>query len=38
MWDKGIEERMRVQKEDPITYDEKGRITHIPDWAYDDMF
>jgi len=38
MWDKGIEERLRVQREDPPKYDEKGRLVHIPDWAYEDMF
>ena len=38
MWDKGIEERLRVQKEDPPIYDKKGRLVHIPDWVYEDMF
>ncbi len=38
MWDKGIEERLRVQREDPPKYDERGRLVHIPDWAYEDMF
>ncbi len=38
MWDKDIEERLSVQREDPPKYAEKCRLIHVPDWAYEDMF
>lgn len=38
MRDYDIDERLRRQREDPPVYDKKGRLVHVPDWAYDDMF
>lgn len=37
MSNKRIEDRIEAQRKEPVTYNSKGHITHIPDWAYSEM-
>jgi len=30
-------EDLQKQKNDPVIYNDKGHVTHVPDWAYSDM-